>query len=72
MDQILVLKWVKANIEKFGGDPRSVTLMGQSSGATSELALLTSPRAAGLFHGAILMSGSPIFNKTSEDTAHDK
>ena len=71
MDQILALRWVQANIEKFGGDPGSVTLIGQSSGATSELALLASPGAAGLFHRAILMSGSPVFNKTSEDAAID-
>ena len=71
MDQILALRWVQANIAKFGGDPGSVTLIGQSSGATSELALLASPGAAGLFHRAILMSGSPIFNKTSEEAAID-
>ena len=71
MDQILALKWVQANIEKFGGDPGSVTLIGRSSGATSELALLASPGAAGLFHRAILMSGSPVFNKTSGEAAID-
>lgn len=71
MDQILALKWVQKNIEKFGGDPGSVTLYGQSSGGTSELALLASPSAAGFFHRAILMSASPVFNKTSEDAAVD-
>ncbi|KAL9965728.1 hypothetical protein ACROYT_G029570 [Oculina patagonica] len=71
MDQILALKWVQANIKKFGGDPESVTLIGQSSGGTSELALLASPGAAGLFHRAILMSGSVIFNKSWEDAALD-
>ena len=71
MDQILALKWVQANIRKFGGDPESVTLIGQSSGGTSELALLASPRASGRFHRAILMSGSVIFNKSSEDAARD-
>ena len=71
MDQILALKWVKENIEKFGGNPASVTLIGQSSGATSLLALLAAPAAKGLFHRAILMSGSPIFNKSSEDAARD-
>ena len=71
MDQILALKWVQANIRKFGGDPESVTLIGQSSGSTSELALLASPHALGLFHRAILMSGSVIVNKSFEDAAHD-
>ena len=71
MDQILALKWVQANIRKFGGDPESVTLIGQSSGGTSELALLASPTASGLFHRAILMSASAIFNKSWEDAATD-
>ena len=71
MDQILALKWVQANIKKFGGDAGSVTLIGQSSGGTSELALLASPGAAGLFHGAIVMSASPVYNKSSEDAAID-
>jgi len=59
MDQILALKWVKTDIEKFGGDSKSVTLLGSSSGGTSELG----PSAAGLFHRAILMSASAVFNK---------
>lgn len=71
MDQILALKWVQANIEKFGGDPKSVTLMGSSSGGTSELALMASGNAAGLFHRAILMSASAIFNKSSDEAAVD-
>jgi len=49
MDQILALEWVQTNIEKFGGDPTSVTLMGSSSGGTSELALLASPKGRGTF-----------------------
>ena len=71
MDQILALEWVKANIQRFGGDPKSVTLIGQSAGGTSELALLASPGAAGLFHRAILMSASAVYNKSWEDAAHD-
>ena len=71
MDQILALKWVRANIHKFGGDPKSVTLIGQSSGGTSELALLASPSAAGLFHRAIVMSASAVYNKSWEDAADD-
>ena len=71
MDQILALKWVQTNIKKFGGDPDSVTLMGSGSGGTSVLALLTSRKATGLFHRAILMSASAIFNKSSENAALD-
>ena len=71
MDQILALKWVQANIKKFGGDPKSVTLIGQSSGGTSEVAMLASPSASGLFHRAVLMSASTVFNKSWEDAAID-
>ena len=71
MDQILALKWVQENIGKFGGDPKRVTLLGQSSGGTSELALLSSPLAKGLFHGVIMMSASAIYNKSAGDASRD-
>ena len=57
MDQIEVLRWVKRNIAAFGGNPDQVTLMGESAGGISVMALLTSPKARGLFHRAIVMSG---------------
>lgn len=57
LDQIEALKWVQANIESFGGDPNQVTLFGESAGAMSIATLLTSPKAKGLFHRAILQSG---------------
>ena len=71
MDQILALQWTKVNIEKFGGDPHKVTILGQSSGGTSELALLTCPMAKGLFHGVIMMSGSAVYNKSASDASRD-
>lgn len=57
MDQIAALKWVKKNIKNFGGDPRNVTLFGESAGGISVLTLLTSPEARGLFDKAIVESG---------------
>ena len=69
MDQTLALKWVQKNIQGFGGNPGSVTLLGQSSGGTSILALLASPPADGLFHKVISMSGSPYFPKTYQEAS---
>jgi len=57
-DQQAALRWVRANIGAFGGDPRNVTIAGQSAGAMSVCAQLTSPAAAGLFDKAVLQSGS--------------
>jgi carboxylesterase type B len=55
-DQINALKWTVANIAKFGGDPRQITIIGESAGAGSVRALLGSPPAIPLFQGAVAMS----------------
>ncbi len=57
MDQIAALKWVRRNIAAFGGDPRNVTLFGESAGGGSVFAMLTSPLSQGLFQKAIIESG---------------
>ncbi len=58
LDQIVALRWVKDNIERFGGDPAKVTIAGESAGGFAVSTLLASPAAKGLFRGAIPQSGA--------------
>jgi para-nitrobenzyl esterase len=58
LDIVQSLKWVRENIAAFGGDPSNVTLFGESAGAMNTVALLYSPLGKGLFHKAIVQSGS--------------
>ncbi len=58
LDLIAALGWIRENIAAFGGDPRNVTIFGESAGGHNVVALLASPRARGLFHRAIVQSGS--------------
>jgi len=57
MDQIAALQWVQRNVAAFGGDPKQVTLFGESAGGGSVLTMLTTPAAKGLFQRAIVESG---------------
>merc|ERR1719391_981791 len=59
-DQRMALMWVRENIAKFGGNPDLVTLFGQSAGSMSVSAHVLSPRSEGLFHTAILQSGTML------------
>jgi len=61
MDQIAALKWVQRNIAAFGGDPKNVTIFGESAGGMDILALLATPSANGLYEKAIVESGGGWF-----------
>ncbi len=65
LDQIAALKWVKNNIQQFGGDPANVTVFGQSAGAMSIQQLITSPLSKALMHKAIMQSGGGISDRPS-------
>jgi carboxylesterase type B len=62
MDLIAALEWIQRNIAAFGGDPRCVTIAGQSAGAMLVSMLMASPLAKGLFQRAIGESGCPRRN----------
>lgn len=57
LDMIAALEWVQRNVEEFGGDPRRVTIFGESAGSWAVNLLVASPLAKGLFHRAIGQSG---------------
>ncbi|CAM3815892.1 carboxylesterase/lipase family protein [Mesobacillus thioparans] len=64
LDQVAALEWVQGNIAAFGGDPNNVTVFGESAGAMSIGVLLGFPSAQGLFHRALLQSGTAAFVHT--------
>jgi para-nitrobenzyl esterase len=58
MDMASVLRWVQKNIAAFGGDPRKVTIDGESAGAILVAAMVGSPEGKGLFQRAVAQSGA--------------
>ena len=58
LDLVTALEWVRDNISAFGGDPGNVTIFGQSGGGAKVSTLMAMPQAKGLFHKAIVESGS--------------
>ncbi len=69
-DIVEALKWIKDNIQNFGGDPDNVTIFGQSGGGGKVLTLLQTPAADGLFHKGIMMSGGA--GRARETKRYDK
>jgi len=57
LDMVRALAWLRDNVAAFGGDPKNVTIFGESAGARDVFTLLLSPHATGLAHRAILQSG---------------
>jgi para-nitrobenzyl esterase len=57
LDVVLALQWVRDNAEAFGGDPRRVTIFGESGGGMKASTLMAMPSAEGLFHRAVIQSG---------------
>ena len=69
LDIVAALEWVRENIAAFGGDPGCVTIFGQSGGGGKVAALMAMPAAQGLFHRAIVQSGSSLRVRSPEGAA---
>lgn len=66
LDVVAALQWVNKNIERFGGDPDNVTIFGESGGGGKVGTLMSMPAAEGLFHKAIIQSGTLVNEMTQE------
>ena len=60
LDQVMALEWVKNNIQAFGGNPNTITIMGESAGSYSVTYHMLSPLSKGLFHRIIAQSSTQV------------
>jgi para-nitrobenzyl esterase len=70
LDIVAALEWIRDNIEQFGGDPNNVTIFGESGGGGKVGTLLCMPPASGLFHKAIISSGT-ILNVNTKSMSEE-
>jgi para-nitrobenzyl esterase len=66
LDIVKAMEWIKSNIENFGGNPSDVTILGESGGGGKVGTLMCMPAAKGLFHKAIIQSGTLLNVMTKE------
>ena len=69
LDLVAALEWVQTNISNFGGDPDRVLIFGQSGGGAKVSVLMGMPSAKGLFHRAVVESGTSLRQNTPESSA---
>lgn len=69
LDIVVMLEWVRDNVSNFGGDPGNVTVFGQSGGGGKVSTLMAMPAAKGLFHRAVVQSGSTLRVADFEESA---
>ena len=68
LDIVAALEWIRDNIRQFGGDPKNVTIFGESGGGGKVGTLMCMPAAKGLFHKAIILSGTILNVNTQSMT----
>ncbi len=71
LDLVAALRWIRDNVASFGGDPANVTIFGESGGGGKVSTLLAMPTAKGLFHRAIIESGSMLSVRTKDAASAD-
>ena len=71
LDQVMALEWIQDNVHQFGGNPRSITIMGESAGSYSVFYHMLSPYSTNLFQQVIGQSGTPLCPGYKQYTADE-